>query len=194
MKFSIILGYKLGIECPLKKTPSKIKIVYIVRLPLCLDFGVTKRNALLPPPAPLWWCPFALIAVPPWWWWWWWCWWSCCTYFKRPPADVVVPLSLFRWTAAPPLLPLQPAAATADDEEDDDDDDEHVRTTADGDVRLTDTLKSIGADTVISIAATMEKSARARLFARDFFQRIFKKIFLPKNIIDYTDERRYTIV
>lgn len=51
----------------------------------------------------------------------------------------------------PTAAPLQPAAATDDEQDDDDEDDEHVRTTAVGGVRLTDTLKSIGADSVISI-------------------------------------------
>lgn len=46
------------------------------------------------------------------------------------------------------------AAAVADDGgEEDEDEDEHVRTAAaDGGVLLTDTLKSMGADTVISMA------------------------------------------
>lgn len=69
-------------------------------------------------------------------------------------------------TAPPPFPPppLQPATGTtADDVDEDDDDDEekHVRM-ADGGVLLTDTLKSMGADTVISIGFPGEVTARRR--------------------------------
>lgn len=43
-------------------------------------------------------------------------------------------------------------AVAGDEDEEDEDEDEHVLTATDGGVLLTDTLKSMGADTVISIA------------------------------------------
>lgn len=148
---------------------------------LCLAFGVTKWKALLLPPAvvPWWWCPltvtFMAAVVPPWWRWWWW---SCCANLSNLGGcggGRATTAAAIAWDGAGEPLLRDIAVVTtwtmvpvvqADDEDDDgeDEDNEHALTwTADdGGVLLTDTLKSIGADTVISIMQLQAVMATTR--------------------------------